>query len=56
MREGTLFFLFPVFRFQVNRMAFSFEKLIVYQKAIDFADDVCAETAEFTRGFGFHAT
>lgn len=34
-------------------MAFSFEKLIVYQKAIDFADAVCTATEQFSRGYGF---
>jgi four helix bundle protein len=34
-------------------MAFSFEKLLVYQKAIDFADDVCRRTEQFPRGYGF---
>ena len=31
-------------------MAFTFEKLIVYQKAISFADSVCALTEQFPRG------
>jgi four helix bundle protein len=34
-------------------MTFQFEKLLVYQKAVDFADQVCATTEEFTRGYGF---
>ncbi len=34
-------------------MAFTFEKLIVYQKAIVFADSVCARTEKFPRGYGF---
>lgn len=34
-------------------MAFAFEKLIVYQRAIDFADQVCRLTEEFPRGYGF---
>src|SRR4029078_4187064 len=34
-------------------MAFAFEKLIVYQKAIDFADQVCQITEQFPRGYGF---
>ncbi|WP_088253169.1 four helix bundle protein [Fimbriiglobus ruber] len=34
-------------------MAFAFEKLIVYQKAIDFADRVCQLTEQFPRGYGF---
>ena len=34
-------------------MGFSFEKLHVYQKSIDFADRICAATEEFPRGYGF---
>ena len=34
-------------------MAFTFEKLVVYQKAISFADSVCATTEKFPRGYGF---
>lgn len=34
-------------------MAFAVEKLLVYQKAIDFADQVCARTERFSRGYGF---
>ncbi len=34
-------------------MAFSFEKLLVYQKAVDFADSVCTVTEQFPRGYGF---
>jgi len=34
-------------------MAFAFEKLVVYQKAIDFADEVCLRTESFSRGYGF---
>ncbi len=34
-------------------MAFTFEKLLVYQRAIDFADDICSATEQFTRGYGF---
>jgi four helix bundle protein len=36
-------------------MAFAFEKLIVYQKAVDFADEVCLRSENFTRGYGFLA-
>ncbi len=32
---------------------FAFEKLVVNQKAIDFADRVCALTEGFSRGYGF---
>ncbi len=31
-------------------MAFTFEKLIVYQKAISYADCICAITEKFPRG------
>ena len=34
-------------------MAFQFEKLLVYQKAIDFADEICSATESFARGYGF---
>lgn len=34
-------------------MAFAFEKLLVYQKSVDFADSVCQRTESFTRGYGF---
>ena len=34
-------------------MTFQFEKLLVYQKAVDFADQVCATTEQFPRGYGF---
>ncbi len=34
-------------------MAFSFEKLLVYQKAVDFADAICSATESFPRGYGF---
>ncbi|MBN1919563.1 MAG: four helix bundle protein [Verrucomicrobia bacterium] len=32
-------------------MAFAFEKLLVYQKAVDFADAVAALTEDFRRGY-----
>lgn len=34
-------------------MAFTFEKLLVYQKAIDFADQICQLTEQFPRGYHF---
>jgi len=34
-------------------MTFAFEKLLVYQKSVDFADQVCVVTEEFSRGYGF---
>jgi four helix bundle protein len=36
-------------------VAFDFEKLIVYQKAVDFADNICVHTEQFARGYGFLA-
>ena len=36
-------------------MAFAFEKLLVYQKALDFADHVASLTQGFPRGYGFLA-
>jgi four helix bundle protein len=34
-------------------VAFAFEKLVVYQRAVDFADRVCCLTESFPRGYGF---
>ena len=34
-------------------MAFAFEILLVYQKAVDFADLICSKTETFPRGYGF---
>lgn len=34
-------------------MAFIFERLEVYQKAVDFADEIAALTEGFPRGYGF---
>ena len=36
-------------------MAFAFEKLLVYQKAVAFADAVCSLTRGFPRGCFFLA-
>ena len=36
-------------------MAFAFEKLHVYQKALDFANAACSLTREFPRGYFFLA-
>jgi four helix bundle protein len=33
-------------------MAFAFEKLLVYQKSVDFADAICRLTEAFPRGDG----
>jgi four helix bundle protein len=37
------------------QMAFAFEKLLVYQKAIDFADRIASLAEHFPRGYGFLA-
>ena len=34
-------------------MTFHFEKLLVNQKALDFADEICTATEQFSRGYGF---
>ena len=34
-------------------MSFTFEKLFVYQKAVEFAEAVCALSETFPRGDGF---
>jgi four helix bundle protein len=36
-------------------MAFAFEKLLVYQESVDFAEAVCAATRRFPRGYYFLA-
>jgi four helix bundle protein len=36
-------------------MAFAFEKLLVYQKAITFADQICTLTRNLPRGYFFLA-
>jgi four helix bundle protein len=36
-------------------MTFAFEKLQVYQKAVDFADQIASLTEHFPRGYGFLA-
>ncbi len=36
-------------------MAFAFEKLLVYQKAVAFADQVCTLSKSFPRGYFFLA-
>jgi four helix bundle protein len=47
--------LLSTFYFLKRNMSFAFEKLIVYQKAIDFADKIAATTEQFPRGYGFLA-
>jgi four helix bundle protein len=34
-------------------MAFAFEKLLVYQRAVDFSDRICELSGTFPRGFYF---
>ncbi len=34
-------------------MAFMFENLEVYQKAVDFADNICTTTSKFPKGYYF---
>jgi four helix bundle protein len=34
-------------------VAFAFEKLIVYQKAVDFTDAICAQTEKFPPKYAF---
>ncbi len=34
-------------------MAFAFEKLLVYQRSVDFADAICQRTEGFPRVYGF---
>ncbi len=34
-------------------VALAFEKLLVCRKSVDFADEVCAATEQFPRGYGF---
>jgi four helix bundle protein len=36
-------------------MAFAFEKLLVYQRSVAYADSICATTASFPRGYYFLA-
>jgi four helix bundle protein len=34
-------------------MSFAFEKLVVYQRAVDLAEAICTHTEAFPRGYGF---
>ena len=34
-------------------MSFTFEKLLVYQRTVDFADAICGLSESFPRGYGF---
>jgi four helix bundle protein len=42
--------------YRIRTMTFAFEKLVVYQKAVDLADDVFTQTKSFSRGYGFIAS
>ena len=53
-RDGLLStFYCLLWLFGVRAMAFVFEKLLLYQKAITFADRICGMTADFPRGYWF---
>ena len=54
--QSTFYFLTPLHRFAgTPPLAFAFEKLIVYQKSVDFADQICSRSESFPRGYGFLA-
>jgi four helix bundle protein len=57
LRSPDLLFNFflPFFHALEFRLAFMFERLEVYQKAVDFADQIVVLTQDFPRGFGFLA-
>jgi four helix bundle protein len=50
---SVYFPLSPFSSFFAPTMAFAFEKLEVYQKAVTFADRACVVTEKFPRGYGF---
>jgi four helix bundle protein len=52
MTLSPVYFLLSTFFF-FAQMAFAFEKLLVYQKAVDFSDDICKLSGNFPRGFYF---
>jgi hypothetical protein len=39
-----------------SRRTFQFEKLLVDQKSVDFADQLCSPTEQFSRGYDFVAS
>jgi len=45
------FLLFTFIR--KHKIAFAFEKLVVYQKAVGFADKICTVTSAFPNGYFF---
>jgi hypothetical protein len=51
---SPVYFLLSTF-FRFAPMAFAFEKLLVYQKAVDFSDRICELSGTFPRGFYFLA-
>jgi hypothetical protein len=50
---SPVYFLLSTFSHFVAQMAFAFEKLLVYQKAVDFSDRICELSGNFPRGFYF---
>ncbi len=58
LTQWTIDFLFSTrstfycstFFFRGRQMTFQFEKLLVYQKSVDFADAVCTASEQFQRG------
>jgi four helix bundle protein len=53
LRRSTVPLLYCSVSTEVVAMAFMFENLDVYQKSVDFADDVAVRTEGFARGYGF---
>jgi hypothetical protein len=51
--SSVSFLLSPFLPFEGDQSTFAFEKLLVYQKPVDFADQVCKRTEWFARGYGF---
>lgn len=49
--SSVSFLLSPLF--PVVKLTFAFEKLLVYQKSVDFADAIFQQTEQFSRGYGF---
>ncbi len=45
----------PSVPIRIESVSLSFRKLLVYQKALEFADQVHARTERFERGYGFLA-
>jgi four helix bundle protein len=50
---SAVYFLLSTFFCYAWRMAFAFEKLLVYQKSITFADAICTITRDLPRGYFF---